>query len=351
MSVVVRCYNERDHIGRLLYGVEQQSRDDVEVVLVDSGSTDGTLEIAAEYGVEEVVHLPPEEFSYGRGLNEGCRAASGDVCVFASAHVYPRRRDWLDRLVEPLGGDVALTYGRQRGGGESSYPERRVFRQWFPETNTGTQRSPFCNNANAAVRRSVWESLPYDEELPALEDIDWARRARKRGYTVTYVAEAVVEHVHDETPHEVYERYRREAVALASLFPGLRLGIGGCLRTAVANVVRDYRAAHADGVLWENLGTVPQFRLAQFLGVYRGFATTPPVAKRVRERLYGPDVSESRADTGVTPANDSSPRTENNLPSRTADDTGEQRSGENQTDDGLAIDYGSHSKYVPNDIL
>lgn len=317
VSVVVRCYNERDHIGRLLYGVDRQSRDDVEVVLVDSGSTDGTLRVASEYGVDEVVHLPPEEFSYGRGLNEGCRAASGEICVFASAHVYPRRRDWLDRLVEPLGDDVALAYGRQRGGRGSSYPERRVFRQWYPDAGTGVQRSPFCNNANAAVRRSVWESIPYDEQLPALEDVDWAIRARRRGYELAYVAEAVVEHVHDETATEVYERYRREAVALGSLFPSLRLGLVDCLRAAAGNVLRDYRGARADGRLLENLLAVPAFRLAQFWGVYRGFTTPHPTARRLRERVYAPEPA--------TPADETGPAT---------DEPG-------SSSDGRHIDYGA----------
>ncbi len=58
-SIVVRCYNERKHIGKLLHGLFEQTHDEFEVILVDSGSTDGTLEIASQYPIEDVVHIPP----------------------------------------------------------------------------------------------------------------------------------------------------------------------------------------------------------------------------------------------------------------------------------------------------
>ena len=85
-SVIIRCYNEADHIGKLLHGLSQQSMQNFEIILVDSGSTDGTIEIAEEYGVDEIVYIDPEDFSFGRALNYGCEAARGDICVFASAH-------------------------------------------------------------------------------------------------------------------------------------------------------------------------------------------------------------------------------------------------------------------------
>lgn len=88
VSAVIRAYNEAQHIGRLLEGLEQQTVKPDEVVLVDSGSTDDTVAIAEVAGCK-VVHIPKSEFSFGRALNMGCAAASGDILLFASAHVYP----------------------------------------------------------------------------------------------------------------------------------------------------------------------------------------------------------------------------------------------------------------------
>jgi glycosyltransferase involved in cell wall biosynthesis len=110
-SIMVRCYNERDHIGKLLHGIFKQTHEDFEVILVDPGSTDGTLEAAQQYPIEDVLHISPEKFSFRRALNYGCEAAPGEYCIFIDAHCYPKRVDWLERLLEKCeDGDVAMVY-------------------------------------------------------------------------------------------------------------------------------------------------------------------------------------------------------------------------------------------------
>ena len=162
-SAVIRSHNEESHIGRLLTGIRQQTIRDVEVILVDSGSTDSTVSIASQFGVR-VLSIRPEEFSFGRSLNIGCRAATKDYLVVCSAHVYPVHKDWLERLVGAISDErVALAYGKQRGNHTTRYAEHQIFARWFPDHPIAEQRHPFCNNANAAIRRSVWEQLPYDE--------------------------------------------------------------------------------------------------------------------------------------------------------------------------------------------
>ena len=98
VSVVIRCYNEEQHIGRLLSGIVQQTVKHVEVIVVDSGSTDATLSIASRYPVE-ILSIRPEEFSFGGSLNIGCQAASSEFIAIASGHVYPVYKDWLERLL------------------------------------------------------------------------------------------------------------------------------------------------------------------------------------------------------------------------------------------------------------
>jgi len=85
--VIIRCFNEEQHIGRLLSGILQQTVQDTEIIVVDSGSTDATLSIVVRYPVR-TVSVRPEEFSFGRSLNAGCRAAEGEFIIIASAHVY-----------------------------------------------------------------------------------------------------------------------------------------------------------------------------------------------------------------------------------------------------------------------
>jgi glycosyltransferase involved in cell wall biosynthesis len=289
-SIVVRCYNERDHIGKLLHGLFKQTHDNFEVLLVDSGSTDGTLEIANQYPIEEVVHIPPEKFSFGRALNYGCEAARGEYCVFISAHCYPKRVDWLERLLEKFDDDeIAMVYGKQRGGGPTKFSERQIFRRWFPDEDIDYQLTPFANNANAAIRRELWEEHPYDEELTGLEDLDWGKRVKEEGYEISYASEAEVVHIHDETPREIYNRYKREAIAHKQIIPDQDFSVIDFLGAFIRNSISDYRAALNDEKFRENILSIPTFRFLQFWGTYRGFKHEHTVSERLRKRFYYPD--------------------------------------------------------------
>ncbi|MDP2974764.1 MAG: glycosyltransferase family A protein, partial [Anaerolineales bacterium] len=144
-SLVIRAYNEERHIGRLLEGVRHQTVKDVEVILVDSGSSDATATIAARYGAK-VVHIRPQEFTFGRSLNLGLAAATRDLVAIASAHIYPVYPDWLEKLLEPFSDPkVALTYGKQRVPETAHFSEQQIYHQWYPERSDPRQANPFCN--------------------------------------------------------------------------------------------------------------------------------------------------------------------------------------------------------------
>jgi rhamnosyltransferase len=152
-SIIIRAFNEENHISRLLDGIQHQNIQDVQIILVDSGSSDNTIQIAQQYGVE-VVNIQPQEFTFGRSLNLGLSLALAEFVVFASAHVYPVYPDWLERLLEPFKDEkVAISYGKQRGMETTQFSEHRIFEHWFPDVSTNNQGHPFCNNANAAIRK------------------------------------------------------------------------------------------------------------------------------------------------------------------------------------------------------
>lgn len=288
VSVVIRCVNEAAHIGRLLSGITKQTLRDVEIVVVDSGSTDDTLTIARRYPVK-VVTIGQDDFSFGHSLNTGCEAASGDVLVFASAHVYPVYEDWLERMVSHFDDErVGLVYGRQRGDARTKFSEHQVFAKWFPQESTRNQHHPFCNNANAAIRRSVWERIRYDETLTGLEDLDWAKKILSAGHRISYDADAEIVHVHDETYRQVYNRYRREAIAMKAIFPHETFGFSTFLSRWVGNVMMDCRAAAREGVFWSELVSIVRFRCAQFFGAWRGYGQRGAVTRELRNRFYYP---------------------------------------------------------------
>lgn len=295
VSVVIRCYNEEQHIGRLLSGIAQQTVSRVEVIVVDSGSTDGTLSVASRHAAK-ILSVNPRKFSFGHSLNVGCGAARGEFIAVASAHVYPVYRDWLERLLTPFSDPrVALVYGKQRGNESTKYAEQRIFAKWFPNESNPNQDHPFCNNANAAIRRQIWEKVPYDEQLTGLEDIDWASRAMRLDCKIAYVADAEVVHVHDETPTQIHNRYRREAIALKRIFPDEHFHFGDLIRLFLTNILSDYGHALRDGVFGRQWFVIPCFRLMQFWGTYRGFAQRGPVTSRLKQTFYYPHQGQQRS--------------------------------------------------------
>ena len=287
-SIIIRCYNEERHIGKLLSGISQQTCQDFEVILVDSGSTDATLAIASHYPVN-IISIKPEEFSFGRSLNRGCHIAKGEYLVIVSAHVYPIHKDWLEQLLRPFDTpQVALVYGKQRGDEVSKYSEHQVFSRWFPEESNYNQTHPFCNNANAAIRKSLWQKFPYDEQLTGLEDLAWAKAMFNEGYCIAYASEAEIVHVHNESPRRIYNRYRREAIAFREIFPQENFNLIDFLRLFIGNVAADYYHAFIDKVLIQNLIEIPVFRLMQFWGAYRGFHQNAQALKQLRQTFYYP---------------------------------------------------------------
>lgn len=285
-SIVIRAYNEEKHIGRLLEGIRHQTVKDVEIILVDSGSTDGTVSVAESFGAR-IVRIRPDEFTFGRSLNFGIKSATRELIVIASAHVYPVYPDWLETLLRPFEDEqVALTYGKQRGPDFAKFSEQQIFHQWYPDVSKPRQETAFCNNANAAIRKSLWEKNNYDETLTGLEDLAWAKWANQQGFAISYVAEAEIIHVHNETPHGVYNRYRREAMALRKIYPEAHFNFYDFLRLTATNIFSDLWHAVREGVLLKNLFSIFWFRYMQFHGTRIGHRETSLVTPQLRETFY-----------------------------------------------------------------
>jgi rhamnosyltransferase len=289
LSVVIRCHNEAKHIGRLLEEIGSQTVGDVEIVVVDSGSTDGTLGIVGSYPAR-IVHIRHEEFTFGHSLNRGCAEARGEILVFASAHVYPVHRDWLERLVAPFQDPkVAVAYGRQVGHPTSRFSETQLFERQFPAVSNLDQRIPFCNNANAAVRRELWQAHPYDESLTGLEDLAWGTWALAQGHRIAYVAEAAIVHIHDESPTRIKRRYEREAIALRHIVPDSHMYAAEFVRFLVRQVWGDLVALVQQRKPLRLIPEILMFRTMQYWGTFRGMNARSEVTQQLLHKFYFPE--------------------------------------------------------------
>jgi glycosyltransferase involved in cell wall biosynthesis len=288
-SIVIRTYNEQLHLPGVLEAIGSQVTSfPHETVVVDSGSTDRTPQIAEQFGCR-IVRIAKDDFSFGRSLNMGCRAAQGECLVFVSGHCIPTAKDWLARLIEPLGREsVVYTYGRQLGNHASRFSECQIFAKYFPEVSRVPQDGFFCNNANAALLKRVWERHPFDEEITGLEDMWLSRQLVARGMKVGYVADAAVYHLHDESWAQVRRRFEREAIALQHIMPEIHVNFMDFLRYSVSAVLLDCGAALQKRVLRHQAKEIVLYRMMQFWGAYRGNHIHRKLSRARKEKYYYP---------------------------------------------------------------
>jgi rhamnosyltransferase len=288
-SIVIRTYNEQRFLPDLLAGIRAQRTDfEHETVLVDSGSTDQTVAIAEQFACR-IERIEKAQFSFGRSLNIGCRAAQGDCLVFVSGHCIPADEHWLARLVAPLGREaIAYTYGCQRGNGLSRFSECQIFGKYFPEQTRVPQEGFYCNNANAALLRNVWEQHPFDEELTGLEDMHLSKQLVAKGFKVGYVADATVYHLHDESWAQIRRRFEREAIALQHIMPEIHLSITDVLRYFTSAVLLDLGSALQKKTLRRRAAEIFMYRLMQFWGAYRGNHMHRRVSHARKEQYFYP---------------------------------------------------------------
>ncbi len=221
VSILLRTYNEEQWIGRCLDAILSQEVHDAarafEIIIIDSQSTDRTLETALTFHRKrfplKVIRIPKREFSFGMALNIGCKAAQGTIIVSLSAHAIPSDPFWLKNLIKPLEDKrIAGVYGREIPGLTCNPIEaRRIYGTFGPLPKYQIRDCFFCNS-NSAFKKQIWEMLRFNELLTSTEDHDWAGRVQKRGYKIFYQPSAVVIHSHNFTILQTYHRIKNNVL-------------------------------------------------------------------------------------------------------------------------------------------
>jgi rhamnosyltransferase len=248
ISVVIPVKDGGGDLVRCLDAIARQRiEDDVEVVVIDSGSADGSPERAERLGAR-VHEIPASEFHHGRTRNLGAELARGDTLVFTSQDAYAADELWLSRLTAPLGEEsVAGAYGRQLPHHDARPPERyfldflygaeprRQRLRWAEEL---TFEATLFSNVNSAMRRGVWAEYRFDERIIMSEDQEWSRRVLLAGLEIVYSPEAAVHHSHAYSVADAVRRFFDSGVSAEHSYVGDSAGSSSALRKAGARYAR-----------------------------------------------------------------------------------------------------------------
>ena len=240
-TIIMRCKNSDWVIDQALAGTFSQDYDDFNMVVVDSGSTDRTLDIVRQFPVK-LVEIPAAKYYPGDVLNDAIKDhCTGDIAIFQNSDTVPMTPRSLGALVGAFDDDKVMgAFGRQAARPEAETWVRRDYLSSFPPSGDAPEWMPY-SLPFAGMRKTLWKERGFYSDAWGSEDTDWGYWARKNGHRIDYVPDALVMHSHDYTLKQIYGRQFIEGEADAfihrdqdTVLDTLKRAAGATARDALA---------------------------------------------------------------------------------------------------------------------
>ena len=268
VTVIMRSKNSADTIGQALAGLFAQRHQDFELIVVDSGSTDRTLEIVRRFPAR-LIEVPAADYYPGPVLNMAIAESRSELVVFQNSDVVPLTADALGLLVAPFADPtVHAAFARQVPRPEAHTWVRRDYAAAFPASGDAPSWLPY-SLPFAAMRKALWRTRPFYADAWGSEDTEWGAWARRTGHRIVYVPGALVMHSHNYTLRQLFGRRFIEGEADAFV-PGTSGSAWGEVRRVLTAIGRDV-VAHARARDLAGMAQVPARRVVYHWAYYRGY--------------------------------------------------------------------------------
>ena len=273
VTIIIRSRNDADIIERTLRGVFEQSLRDFEVINFDNASTDGTIEKIKQFNTK-IISVPEGAYVPGRVLNQAAAMSASEIIVFLNSDCVPVNQYWLENLVMPFADPaVGAVFSRQIAGPGSLPIIRLDTERAFGDGTEHQKWEHFFSMAGSAIRKSVWMNERFDESMLISEDLEWSYRIRKKGHAVLYAKDSVVEHHHNYSMRELYNRHVKEGIDSVKIFSKdgstIDMFMNEFLYPLAYTMARDIPTLIRD-FGWKHVLTMPVYRLVSFWGRLRG---------------------------------------------------------------------------------
>jgi len=272
VPVVVRAQNDMPVIAETLKMISQQTVP-AEIYAFDNSSNDGTRDELLKYA-EEIIDIPVGKYVPGKVLNHAMRITKGDIVVFLNSDCTPLDEFWLEELLRGFSdSDTAAVFGRQLPREDCRLLFARDIHNTFGDGSRQSRWRHCFSMASSAIRRSVWEEEPFNEDLQYSEDIEWTWNARRRGYSIVYMQRSSVLHSHNYSWAQFYRRQYGEGRAEAGIF-SWNSWETSFLRYSLLPYLQQTKSDAVYALQRHCFGTAlyaPIHRLAQMAGRRRGF--------------------------------------------------------------------------------
>lgn len=196
-SWVIRTKNEEKWFSDVLKSLFMQSRLDFEVVIVDSGSMDKTLEVVKDFPIRKIISVPEKDFNYSYALNLGIKESWGKYIGIISGHSLPVSRTWYqDAMANFKDSKTVAVTGHYTALPDGSLDEKLGDLHFELKRLKKEFHCKWMTNTNTIIRKDLWEEYPFDERLEECEDYDWACEMLARGWNIVKDPNFNVYHSH-----------------------------------------------------------------------------------------------------------------------------------------------------------
>jgi len=285
ISVIIPAKNEAENIQECINAVLSQGFEDLEIIVIDSGSSDETQSIVRSFPSVKLVEIDPKDFGHGRTRNQGAQIARGEYIAFLNGDALPVDSNWLSALIKEFEAekDAAGVYSRH-------IPKKNCYLYMVRDLKTSMSEKrikkdksqvfdyTLFSTVSALIKREVLLKYPFHNRIIIAEDQDWAKRIMEAGYHIIYSPQSIVIHSHNYSIDHLYkvkvmvaQSFNKFNNRLSAMILGLGLAIAGYFYKVSGDLIFICRQKISLKRKLKEIAISVSHRFASFCGRYMGW--------------------------------------------------------------------------------